>query len=177
MIDGRWCYFTTENQAAARWFVVDGTKYYSYTKAEYDDNGIFQKYSIGIATGYKYIDEKLYNFASGGACLGEVTTDGWYYVEDDWYYVQNGKLVREDVVSIGGVKYAFSHGGWMLTDAIAYDSDTGRHILLGKNGAQITGGWYLLETEYSSEWYYVDSQGYLLTGTHIIDGVSYYFDV
>lgn len=177
MIDGRWCYFTTENKAASGWFVVDGTKYYSYTKAEYDDNGIVLKFSIGIATGYKVIDEKLYNFASGGACLGEVTTDGWYYADDEWYYVQNGKLVRDDIISIGGVKYAFDSEGVMISETIVYDYNADRYMLVGKNGAQITGGWYLLETYYGNEWHYVDSEGYILTGTHIIGGASYYFDV
>lgn len=170
LINGRWCYFTTENKAAVGWFVVDGTTYFG----TYFYNAVTDSYDVGIITGYMVIDWQLYNFTSGGACLGEVTTDGWHYDGSDWYYVQNGKLVTNDIITISGVHYAFDGNGRMICNYYYYDDNTYRFIYLDSNGAQVTSaGWILMD---DGEWAYVDAEGYLLTGTHIIGGTSYFFD-
>ncbi len=169
IIQGRWVYFTTEHQAVSGWFTVGGTRYFA--DAEYIDE--YGTIEIGMVTGYQVINDRIYNFASGGACLGQVTTDGWYLVDSHWYYVQNGQLVTDDIVSINGVRYAFAHNGQMIANDYFYDEDTERYVLFGASGAQVTTtGWYMVD----GEWFYVDTQGYLLSGSHVIGGVGYYFN-
>ena len=157
-INGKWYYFTKENKIAIGWFKVGNDEYY----------GTYN----GIATGYKVIGNNLYNFASGGALVRQESADGWYGSGSTWYYIRDNKVVRNEVIIIGNTRYAFDYDGKMIVNG--YCNDGAILYLFGSNGAQITTqGWYKID----GEWLYVDANGYLLSGTHIMGGTSYYFDL
>ena len=94
--------------------------------------------------------------------------DGWYYAGSD------GALITNDWKNIGGVDYYFD-GVYMASNAIV---DTGEYGLckFDKSG-RWTGyvkneGWQ----QVGDKWYYVDSDGNLVTnGKHEIGGKTYYF--
>lgn len=173
LIDGRWCYFDQNNSVVDGWFSVGGKQYYGDYYYDYNEDTDSVEASAGIATGYTIIDGKLYNFASGGELIGEVTADGWYQVDSRWCYVQNGNLVRDEMVNIGGTNYIFDGSGYMFENTSYQDYEWGNIYLVGQGGAVITAyGWHFVD----GEWFFIDEYGCVLTGTHVIDGVSYYFD-
>lgn len=104
---------------------------------------------------------------------------GWQYVNSKWYY-----LNPKDSVMITGWLFDHYYDGWFL---------------LGSDGAMLIGwqydkkDWYYLAPEttnstimgrmvtgwlkYKNKWYYLDKKsGKMYTGTHIIEGKTYYFD-
>ena len=173
LIKGNWCYFDSGSRFVTEWFTVGGKQYYGENNYEYDERTNTYHPVYGIATGYRIMNGRLLNFASSGEFLGEVTADGWYQIEDTWCYIMNGRLVRDGMANIGGTCYVFSYDGYMLKDT-SYDANYGDVYLIGSNGAVITSyGWHFVD----GEWWFVDANGYMLTGTHILGGVSYYFDV
>lgn len=95
--------------------------------------------------------------------------EGWYYAGSD------GALIRNDWKNIGGVDYYFD-GVYMVSNAII---DTGEYGLckFDKSG-RWTGyvkneGWQ----QVGDKWYYVDSDGNLVTDDkYEIGGKRYYFD-
>lgn len=161
-IDGRWVYFNTNHTVAIGWLNLDGTCYYIDVDEEYDFDNYYVE--IGMATGYRVIDGRIYHFDASGAYTGTVTTDGWFYDGADWYYLEDGYIYRDDVYEIGGVWYAFDYEGKMMTDCVYYG------MAFGASGAAVENGWVLID----GTWQYVKG-GELCSGVHLIDGVVYYF--
>ncbi len=162
-IDGKWTYFTKEHLAITGWINDGGVKYYQ-TNHLYDD----KKFTVSICTGVQSIRGKLCYFDSEGVYQYDITGHGWYQVDDIWYYLDDGELVRSEYeYYIDGAYYAFDYDGWMYTDAIV----DGRYY--SESGQMVTAsGWYIVNHKYI----YIDSEGYVCRGVHVIDGKEYYFD-
>ena len=109
-----------------KWIVENGNKYYV--------NG-------SMVTGYYVMDEELYYFDNNGVFKGKRgVTNGWYQAGGEWYYFQNGKVVVDEIITIGGVKYAFNYNGHMITNQKFSSYINGRYVsyFFGANGAAVT---------------------------------------
>lgn len=163
-INGRWTYFTKEHLALDGWINDGGVKYYQAWDYSEED----EKSYISICTGVNSIDGKLRYFDNGGVYQYDITGHGWYQADGEWYYLDEGELVYgEYEYYINGAYYAFSYDGTMYTDTIIdgrYYSESGQMVT--------TSGWYIVNNKYI----YIDSEGYVCRGVHVIDGKEYYFD-
>ncbi len=158
---------------------VNGKKYYFLGNGEMatgfvgDYNSDLNKYEIR----YAKEDGEL------------ITTQGWYQLsngyEDLWYYVQgDGTLLTNGIHTVNGKKYFFYFDGEMATGSFAiYDADLQKSVyrLAKEDGELITAqGWYQYvdsNDNYNESWYYIKSDGTLLTnGIHTINGKKYYFN-
>ena len=104
---------------------------------------------------------------------------GWKKVNNNWYY-----LNKNDGIMMTGWFYDTFYNGWFLL-AGSGEMLTGWQEVKGKwyylatttTGGDIKGkmktGWL----KNKNKWYYLDKKdGYMYTGTHIIDGKTYYFN-
>ena len=161
VINGNWYYFDQTSQYLTGWAEIGGKKYYFLSD---EQAGV-------MATGYQLINSKLYYFNADGSCWGVCgPTTGWYNADGIWYYMKGGNVVT-GMKTIGGVEYIFGDDGKMYTNTVTYSNGM-RYV--NENGAVVTNkGWILTSKGYV----YVQSNGIVCTGVHVIDGVVYYFDV
>ena len=150
-----------------------------------------------MVTGYRTINGVLYYFDKSGACQGACgPQNGWYYADGDWYYMKGGKVITEAIgvmdyverqvaviTTINRTEYAFDNlTGKMLIDQIVnsdvvaesqfVDSRAKSLRYVNSDGKVVTTkGWRLTKNGYI----YVQSNGTLCTGVHMIDGIVYYF--
>lgn len=198
LIDGKWYYFDGNSKCLEGWAVLNGNRY--YFKSFFDVS--FAKKSTDAAgktcTGYRTINGVLYYFDQNGICQGACgPQNGWYYADGDWYYMKGGKVITETIgvmdftdkqvaaiVTINETEYAFDNlTGKMLTDRIVKkDVVRGKYeyiedrdmslIYVNADGKVVTTkGWILTKNGYI----YVQSNGTLCTGVHMINGIVYYF--
>lgn len=174
IVNGEWVYFDMTNTAVTGWVNVNGKLYYIdyiYDDDYYYDYGYgyatFKKAKIAMVTGYYVIGDDLYYFNAGGVCQGKVECDyGWYQAGDDWYFFKNGEFVVNDTV-FAGAYYAFDNEGKMITNGVDYN------YYYGADGKRVTEmGW--IETP--DGWMFIDYNGYVCTGIHLINGVEYCFN-
>ena len=155
--------------SSSGWRKVKGVWYYI------DENGV-------EITGWFYDDsyKGWFLFSSKGAML-----TGWQKSKGKWYYLQPAN----DGTHVMGIMRT----GWL------YDASYKGWFLLASSGAMLTGWqkvdglWYYMATatsgkdvngrmktgwlKYQGNTYYLDPhKGYMYTGTHVIDGVTYTFD-
>ena len=180
------------------WAVLNGNRY--YFKSFFDVS--FAKKSTDAAgemcTGYRTINGVLYYFDQNGICQGVCgPQNGWYYADGDWYYMKGGKVITETIgvmdyvdkqvatiAMINGTEYAFDNlTGKLLTDQIVKsdivrkkyawieDRDISLIYVNADGKVATTQGWLLTKNGYI----YVQSNGTLCTGVHMIDGIVYYF--
>lgn len=108
---------------------------------------------------------------------------GWQEVNGKWYYIAP-KLEFEKIMKTGWL-YDKQYSGWFLLSYSTGEMLTGWQKVSDKwyylaptttngeiKGRMVT-GWL----KDKNKWYYLDlKDGYMYTGTHIIDGKTYYFD-
>lgn len=174
---------------------IDGKYYYFDSNGVMEDNGwvylctgtwCYAKPSGELVTGDAWIGEKLYHFSENGilkegACeengicaiydeegtkLGEITHDGWGFVNGTYYYVENGVAKADGAYKLpDGKWYVFDKSGRMLSSVRA------KKRWLSENGDAIT-GWI----KRAGAWYYADPEtAETCTGFKEINGVQYYF--
>ncbi len=169
---GSWYYL--ENGALADgWRTIGGKEYY---------------FSYGMATGPEYIENEetgeyeFFFFAATGEKIS-VPENGWYAYTTDvemyngtqkytyWLYFQDGEPIESGWHTIGGTKYYFTGSGVMANGPI--NLSYGEHIyVFNEAGQLVKNQWYL----FNGTWYYANAYGRALTGTHIINGITYVFD-
>ena len=179
------------------WAILSGKRYYFMS---FYDTGYWRKTkSVAgeMVTGYRTINGVLYYFDKSGACQGACgPQNGWYYADGDWYYIKGGKVITEAIgvmdyverqvaviTTINRTEYAFDNlTGKMLIDQIVnsdvvaesqfVDSRAKSLRYVNSDGKVVTTkGWRLTKNGYI----YVQSNGTLCTGVHMIDGIVYYF--
>ena len=133
----------------------------------YDDKG-------KMLTGWQKVDGKWYFLNKSN---GEMAT-GWLKNDGKWYYLADNGVMQTGWQKINGRWYYFAGGdsGKMLT---GWQKINGKWYYLNptqtdsrKEGEMWT-GWL----KDKGNWYYLDPKdGYMYTGTHIIDGKTYHFN-
>ena len=197
LINGKWYYFDNNSKCLEGWAILDESRYYFMS---FYDTGYWRKTTSvagEMVTGYRTINGILYYFDQNGICQGACgPQNGWYYADGDWYYMKGGKVITEAIgvmdyverqvaviATINGAEYAFDNlTGKMLTDQIVnsdvvaesqfVDSRVKSLRYVNADGKVVTKqGWLLTKKGYI----YVQSNGTLCTGVHMIDGIVCYF--
>ncbi|MFY9263643.1 MAG: N-acetylmuramoyl-L-alanine amidase family protein [Actinomycetaceae bacterium] len=149
-IDNTWYFFDDAGMMATGLTDINGVKYY------FRDSG-------AMATGWQYLDNSWYYFYSSGAMA-----TGWIKLGSTWYYLESSGVMVTGFNVINGVNYYFRDSGAMATGWIY----SGEQWYYANTSGALATGWIKL----GSTWYYLDPlDAHMLTGFHVINGVTYYF--
>lgn len=112
------------------------------------------------------------NFNSSGARIP--LYDGWYRYNDGddtvWLYIENGRIDKDfGLFDIGGVNYYFCNSR-LAHGSVPINSLTDYYLF--NQGILVRNSWLYA----NGGWYYANSYGRVLTGTHNIGGVTYHFN-
>ena len=100
------------------------------------------------------------------------TRDGWVHTGDCWYYYQDGTMVCDEFMTIGGYRFYFDEYGVMKTGYF-YNYDDQESYFFDENGHMVT-GW--MRT--GDVWVYFDENGHMYDdGEYLINGEWYYFSI
>ena len=128
--------------------------------------------------------QKYYYFNNVGSML-----TGWIKPDHRWFYLNGGGDMAVGWKQINGKWFFLKESGEMATGWIKPD---GKYYYLKENGEMAIGWiqpnayWYYLREngEMATGWleeggrtFYLSESGAMLTGTHVIDGVTYTFDI
>ncbi len=116
--------------------------------------------TLGVQTGWKYVDGYWYYYH------GDNAYTGWLQEAGNWYYLNDDGVMQTGWLYIGGVWYYLSDSGAMQT---GWQYVNGSWYYMNVYGAMQT-GWLLV----NGNWYYLHASGAMLTGWQYIDGIWYY---
>lgn len=192
-IDKETYLFSEEGAMQFGWHTIGNEKYYFGADGK-APKGLFKdadekSYLFGDG-GYalvglqKYGEERYFLDADGVAQQGWQTADGnkyffsasnyaalkkWYVEGDNNYYFGEDGYAVNGLVTIDGNKYYFSdcvrQTGWQIIKGNRYYFD---------EAGIAKGGWFTDEATQAT--YYFGAEKYALIGTHVIEGVEYYFN-
>ena len=150
---------------------------------EFTDSGVW----VGEATtqGWTYEGGKWYYYKNGTKVTGwlnlggdryyldqsGVMQTGWVMVNNKWFYLDTSGVMVTGVVTIDGVHYEFDDNGVWLGAAKkqGWKLESGKWYFY-RDGAKVYGWIYE-----GSKRYYTDSNGVMVTGEVMINGVRHYF--
>ena len=197
-----WYYFNKYGIMQTGWRTIDGKEYLLlvdgkmmdgwYNPSDYDwyffQNGVLQ-------TGWREINKKWYYFEPNGA-LG--AGKGWMYYGGvyniggkNYLFDSTGALVPGGWQLVNGTWYYMGTDGapvtgWLLYQKKWYYLNPGDGAMAAATWRQIDGKWYYfdgtgaMKTGWHKEkknWYYLmPGTGAMVTGTVVIDGVTYTFN-
>lgn len=164
---------------------LDGVRWSS------DDPSIAYVYENGVIAARSNGTTTIWGVYGGYQTECQVTvhsSSGWQQQGNSWYYLEYGNKATGSR-NINGVNYYFKADGSMaaeewVNDAY-YDAD-GKRIegMTPPEWQRDDRGWRLLKSDgtyaqlswenYNNQWYYLDAEGYMLTGWQRIDGSDYY---
>lgn len=159
-INGQYYYFTVANDKTnctmkTKWVEIDGDWYWFNTET-INENGVRIPEGARLSSRWvKNNDLWFYLLADGKMATGLQEIDGKYYYFEDRDETFLGKMLT-GFVQIGNDKYWFNK---TKTDSLP-------------EGAMYKNMWLSLNSKY----YYLDSDGKMVTGTKVIDGKTYTFD-
>ena len=151
-------YYGADHRTTYGWVQVNGKLYRGYS-----DPGRSE---------YEVINGRIYQFdTKTGALKNEVYKyNGWLQVGSDWYYFENG-YAAYGARTIGKSTYAFDNTGRMLKSCVAYIN--GAYYYVNSEGIiDTTPGFRTV----NGRQYYIDKDGTVLRGIHVINGKTYYFE-
>ncbi len=179
--DGDWRY-EENGKWVTDWKKIGGKWYY------FDENGYMLYYGGGLY----FVKGKPYYFDSEGAMrtgwIGEKRTNGtvWYYadttsgilmtgwkkIDGVWYWFDDSyEMACGGTAKINGKLWVFNNSGALVQKAGWVNTKTGWYYA-NSDGTAFTGWKYL-----NKKWYYLEkSQGKMVTGGQVIDGVLYAFN-
>jgi glucan-binding YG repeat protein len=167
------------------WQKIDG-KWYYFEPDEWSEGRMVCRYG-----GVSNIEGKLYYFNKDGSLLQhgvgwleapETNWDG--SLTSNWYYFINAEELASGWTKIGGDWYHFDYNGLQSCHDGGVMEIDGKHYLFEEGGklVQYRSGLYKTSkikdpsgTEYESAWYYLATDGEVLSGWKKIDGKWYYF--
>jgi glucan-binding YG repeat protein len=176
-------YFDANGQKVYGWKKIDGEWYYF---RDWDGR------QVGVNGGTETIDGKLYYFSKEDGSLVQHGI-GWYEVQQtnwdgstysNWYYFTTVEEVATGWTKIGGDWYYFDTNGKQLGREDNIVSIGAKHYAFDENGKllQYHAGLYKAPKvkdpsgeEHESDWYYLATDGEVLSGWKKIDGKWYYF--
>ena len=192
-----------ENQESLTGFTHDdnGTIYYSTSGYQaknsfiQDDNGNYYYFDKDgyMVTGLQNINNSTYYFLPNGVELresfmqnhsgntqyfaksGKLVTNK--YVSDQngntYYFDANGNMIVDQLKSIDGNTQYFGKGGTQAKDAFILGTD-GKTRYFDAGSGNMTINRFAEDSE--GNWYYIDNNGFTVTGWKSINGKTYYFD-
>lgn len=154
-IDGSWYWFDDEGRMAQDGLVQVGGATYAFSSSGAMRVGWYLD-STGSTSAWRY-------FSGSGAMVKGWLSDGsnWYWLDDE------GKMVHDAMLQIGGATYGFSSSGAML---IGWHLDDNNWYYADYNGL-LHGGWLLL----GNSWYYLDPGSHIMLTGFVQVGSSTYF--
>lgn len=174
-IDGSWYWFDDEGRMAQDGLVQVGGATYAFSSSGAMRVGWYLD-STGSTSAWRY-------FSGSGAMVKGWLSDGsnWYWLDDE------GKMVHDAMLQIGGATYGFSSSGAMLIgwhlDASVWHYFSGSGALV-KGWLSDGGRWYWLDpadgsmatglSECNGTSYIFNSSGAMATGWALADGTWYY---
>ena len=150
--NGRWWYrYGDGSYPCSKFDVINGSTYY------FDDSGY-------MVTGWKSIESNWYYFNASG-CMVTNTWVGDYYLDFD------GKMAISQWIND---RYVGQDGAWDKSKELyVMEQDSlGTRFVNQKTLEYEKDGWIKIK----SGSYYVDSNGYALVGTQILEDKTYHFD-
>ncbi len=153
-------YYGTDHRTTYGWVQVNGKLYHGYS-----DPGRSE---------YEVINGKIYQFdTKTGAFKNEVYKyNGWLQVGSDWYYFENGTAVT-GAKTIGKATYAFDYyDGHMLKNSILYTYSLDIYYVNSEGIIDTKSGFRTV----NGQQIYIDKDGKVLKGIHVINGKTYYFE-
>ena len=127
----------------------------------------------GMCTSAYEIEGTLYTFGEDGVMTGQITSPGWHKIGYDWYYIQEDGKAASGWTKIDNDWYFFLTDGHMARSGRWFLDDTDNIYFLQDSGALVSQeGWYAE----SGEWYYVGSDGILITGWKKVGNNWYYLE-
>jgi len=178
-IKGKWYYFS-DNVQIGYW---DAPWMYNFGEAEIDGKYYcLDEQSGAMLTGWVDLLKHNYTYSilpelwvyygeDGARRAGWVKDNGkWYYLANDGTY-----MYRNCIATIDTVYYAFGDSGaipegWFKTK-VYLNGDEEKWVYSTVNGIRIS-SW----VKDGNDWYYMDDNGYMVTGEYEIDGKIYTFD-
>ena len=153
-IKGKWYYLNNSGQIIKGSHIINGAQVY------FDENGIQIKGDFDKEN--RYYDEHT----------GKLVTNRFVTVKDKNYFIGAKGIPVKGATLIDGKEYYFDNKtgaqvkGDFGDDGYYYDKDSGVRITLEKNRYH----------NINNHWYYVGSNGKILKGDHVINGVQVHFD-
>lgn len=97
--------------------------------------------------------------------------DAWYRTNSNGHFVTDGSSAATVKIEVDGVVYTFdnSNGKLLEGDVVVNEDDSRSYYWAGK---PVTNKW----VDWNGKRIYANSDGFLVTGTQIIDGETYTFD-
>ncbi|MBR2836557.1 MAG: hypothetical protein IKE43_12720 [Coriobacteriales bacterium] len=192
LINDAWYYFEASGKMRTGWLKYNDTWYYLGAGGKmrtgwisWNDKWYYCTQSGRMVTGWHKIDDVWYYFNNPSGSMRK----GWLLYHDSWYYLaQNGKM-QVGWLQINSARYYLNPSGRMQTGWKKID---GFWYYFGSNGKMRTGwqqvndSWYFLngDGQMHTGWlrrgsylYYLDTaSGKMYTGSHVIAGVTCYFE-
>ncbi len=156
-INGSWYWFDDEGRMAQDGLVQVGGATYAFSSSGAMRVGWYLD-STGSTSAWRY-------FSGSGAMVKGWLSDGsnWYWLDDE------GKMVHDAMLQIGGATYGFSSSGAML---IGWHLDASVWHYFSGSGALVKG--WLSD---GGRWYWLDpADGSMATGLNECNGTSYIFN-
>ena len=193
-IKGKWYYLNNSGQIIKGSHIINGAQVYFdengiQIKGDFDKENRYYDEHTGKLVTNRFVTVKDKNYfigAKGIPVKGATLIDGKYYdtstgalvtnryvnVDKYWYYVDaEGKPLKGSQTINNVPVYFDSYYGRQVKgdfgdDGYYYDKDSGVRITLEKNRYH----------NINNHWYYVGSNGKILKGDHVINGVQVHFD-
>ena len=156
-INGSWYWFDDEGRMAQDGLVQVGGATYGFSSSGAMRVGWYLD-STGSTSAWRY-------FSGSGAMV-----KGWLSDDSNWYWLDDeGKMVHDSMLQIGGATYGFSSSGAML---IGWHLDASVWHYFSGSGALVKG--WLSD---GGRWYWLDpADGSMATGLKECNGTSYIFN-
>lgn len=156
-INGSWYWFDDEGRMAQDGLVQVGGATYGFSSSGAMRVGWYLD-STGSTFAWRY-------FSSSGAMV-----KGWFSDGNNWYWLDDeGKMVHDSMLQIGGATYGFSSSGAML---IGWHLDASVWHYFSGSGALVKG--WLSD---GGRWYWLDpADGSMATGLNACNGTPYIFN-
>ena len=161
-INKKWYYFEPNGALGAG----KGWMYYGGVYNIGGKNYLFDSTGALVPGGWQLVNGTWYYMGTDGAPV-----TGWLLYQKKWYYLNpgDGAMAAATWRQIDGKWYYFDGTGAMKTGWV---NDGGSWYFLEKTGAMKT-GWH----KEKKNWYYLmPGTGAMVTGTVVIDGVTYTFN-
>lgn len=135
--------------------LIDGKEYYfddktgAQVKGDFGGNGKYYDTSTGALVTNRYVNVDKY----------------WYYVDAEGKPLKGSQTINNVPVYFDSY-YGRQVKGDFGNDGYYYDKDSGARVTLEKNRYH----------NINNHWYYVGSNGKILKGDHVINGVQVHFD-
>ena len=157
-------YYDQDGRRADGVTTIDGNTYYF-------QNGTMR-------TDYTIIEDGcFYYFGKEGKqeVKKDLSTDGWIKCKEDWFYAKDGKLVQNQLVTVGKYTYYMDYSGKMVSSQYVwiYEQESGNRYIyyIDKDGHAVT-GWM---QQAGGRRYYFEQDGRGANGVKTIEGKTYYF--